>query len=102
MDRTLSYCPAFTFFNTLIYYIYTLATPDGTVLSRQEKRRENPVARTPYVLKLVSAQPIGASVKPVSSRPHKTRDFIDVSIKELTYGYTIIRKSAGALTRAPF
>src|SRR5260370_1277079 len=61
-ERTLSHYPAFTFFNTLIYYIYAL---DGTVLSRQEARRENAVARTPCVLKLVSIQQIGASMKPL-------------------------------------
>ncbi len=36
----LSYYPAFTFCNTLIYYIYTLATPNGTVLEAGGKARK--------------------------------------------------------------
>src|SRR5260221_706958 len=61
---------AFTFCNTLIYYIYTVATPDGTIIMPgQEARRENSVARTPYVLKLASIQQIGASMKPILRSP---------------------------------
>jgi len=45
---------AFTFSHMLIYYIYAVATPDGTVLSMQEARRENSSAWTPCFLKLVS------------------------------------------------
>jgi hypothetical protein len=37
--------PAFTFCNTLVYYTYTSATLAGTILSRQEARQENVVAR---------------------------------------------------------
>ena len=68
-DRMLSHYPAFTFCNTLIYYIYAVATPDGTVMPGQEARRENSVARTPYVLKLASIQQIGASMKPILRSP---------------------------------
>src|SRR5260370_40625698 len=60
---------AFTFCNTVIYYIYTVATPDGTVRPGQEAGRENSVARTPYVLKLASIQQIGASMKPILRSP---------------------------------